>query len=255
MATTAPRPRRSAVQLTIALAVVGLLTLFGVTADARAAQLTTQFNANNGQKGNTFDLQVGPGGVTIWRLDLNATGPPGPVELWTREGTSVGFEGSQAGWSPRGTANVNPAGLNLPTPFPIEFSLPPGAHGVAVGMTNGGILEYTNGPPTLFPGLDGNLNLTSRNGLGPPLLAGGGIFNDRIWNGTIHYRTPSDECADARKRYDRAKKKAKKAKKKLRKAKRRYGTSSSKYKKAKRKYKKAKRDLKRSRRIRARACN
>ncbi|MGB2850952.1 MAG: hypothetical protein WBC01_04705 [Solirubrobacterales bacterium] len=262
------------------MAIVLALLAFSA-AQAQALSLTTAFNSNNGNAGNTFDLEVlKPGGVEVESLDVNVSGAGNTAQIgvWTRPGTSVGFEGSTTGWTSRGSFSVTSAGTDLPTPVPASFSLPAGNYGVAVGVTDYPSVtwQYTNGTPTIFE--DAELKLTSQNGLASPLL-GGGVFAGRIWNGTINYSQLTAECklleaalanADgqlsaandaasaandaasaanedvsaAKKKKKKATQKVKKAKKKLKKAKQ--SGNANKVKQAKKKLKQAKKKLKKA---------
>ena len=264
----------------LVVAIVLALLAFSA-AQAQALSLTTAFNTDNGNAGNTFDLEVlKPGGVEVESLDVNVedgTGNTAQVEVWTRPGTSVGFEGSTTGWTSQGSFSVTAAGRDLPTPVPASFSLPAGNYGVAVGVTDYPSVtwRYTNGGPTIFE--DAELKLTSQNGLGDPVLNGGAVFVPRIWNGTINYSQLTAECKSldgaltnansqlsaandaasaandaasaanedvsaAKKKKKKATQKVKKAKKKLKKAKQ--SGNANKIKKAKKKLKKAKKKLK-----------
>ena len=123
----------------LAAVVLLLLAFTSANAQAQAGSLTTAFNNNNSFAGNTFDLDVKhPAGVTIESFDVNvhSAGVTANVEVWTRPGTAVGFENSAVGWTSRGTASATSAGTDNPTPVPISFSLPKGAYGVAIGITN-----------------------------------------------------------------------------------------------------------------------
>jgi hypothetical protein len=202
--------------LVIALAV---LAMSGAFAQGDTGSLTTIFAANNGQAGNTFDLSVlDRRGVVVRSLDVNLdpAGATGVLGVYTRPGTAAGFEDTLDGWTLRDTAEVTAEGIDNRTPAPVSFSLPQGDYGVAVGLLGSSPdpdMVYTDGVDTFA---NADLRLTTGAGLGAPLLDDS--FNDeRIWNGTIHYSTPS--CEFAKKKLKKAKKQVRKAKGALRDAK------------------------------------
>jgi hypothetical protein len=238
--------------LALALAALALLA---APASAQSGSLTTLFSGINGFAGNTFDLEVlPPDGVVIDSLDVNVEPKTnnGTIEVWTRPDTAVGFEASLDGWTSQGSVEVTAAGLDNPTPVPISFSLAQGTYGVAVGVDFPSLtMRYTS---TVDPQIFNNdvLKLTSGQGLGSPPLESI-PFGPRIWNGTIHYTQPSQECRELKADQKKAKRKYRKAKRKARKRKKAYKKAKSsgdqqKIKKAKRKAKKAKKKARKRKR-------
>lgn len=205
----------------LALVAVAILAWIGwTTLQARAGgasgSLTTTFNSNNGNEGNTFDLRVRPrGGIDVKRFDVNVSdqGESGPIRVWTRRGTSVGFETSEDGWRRRGTVQVTSRGEGNRTPARISFHLPRGNWGVAIGVpgTDPDLgMDYTSGEDTFE---NDDLVLRTRTGLGDPVLNGGGaVTGARMWNGTIHYRVP---CEAAKNKVRRARRQVRKADQRL----------------------------------------
>lgn len=260
--------RRRPAAVATALLTALLVLLLAPPSAARGNQLATPFDANNGFAGNSFDLDVGPGGVIVDRIDVNVSplNETGVIGIWTRPGSAAGSEGSADGWTSRAQQPVIAQGMNNRTPVPASFSLPEGTYGFVVGVADypSLLMHYTNGGPTVFP--NAVLELTSLAGLGDPLLGGGTVINSRIWNGVIHYSTPSQECQDARAAHKQAKKKLRKAKKKLKQAKRRLAAAKAsgdpgkiakaakKVQRAKKAHAKAKRKAKKAKRAFRRWC-
>jgi hypothetical protein len=77
---------------------------------------------------------------------------------------------------------------------PVALTLGPGTHGIALETSSS--LGYTNGTSTVE---DAALRFDGGRGLASPVFAGGDTFDDRIWNGTVHYdiRAPSVESGPA----------------------------------------------------------
>jgi hypothetical protein len=233
---------------------LALVALSGAFAHGDTRSLTTIFDANNGNSGNTFDLSVlDRRGIVVESLDVNLDtdiGPNGVLGVYTRPGSAVGFEDTLDGWTLRDSAEVTAQGFNERTPAPVSFSLPKGDYGVAVGLLGADpdpAFVYTDGVDT-FENAD--LRLTTGAGLGSPLLDDS--FNEeRIWNGTIYYSTPSCEFA---------KNKLKKAKKQVKKAKRGLADAiasgdAARIAKAERKLDKKLKKRKKAKRVKKRACS
>jgi hypothetical protein len=246
---------RSSIRACVLLAAIALalLTVWGSLAQGRTGSLTTIFDSNNGQDGNTFDLSVlNRRGIVVESLDVNVQdegASTGVLGVYTRPGTADGFEQTLDGWNLRDTAKITAEGTDQRTPAPVSFSLPKGDYGVAVGLLGaspGVGMLYTDGVDTFA---NDDLRLTTGVGLGAPLLEGS--FNDeRIWNGTIYYSIPSCEFA---------KKKLKKAKKQVRKAKRALADAKAsgdpaKIARAEKKLEKKLKKRKKAKRVKRRAC-
>ncbi len=169
----------------------------GPTAPLAPGSLTTLFATNNQFAGNTFDL-VPAVDMTITSFDVNLD-PPGTLTtmaIYWRTGTANGFENDPTGWTLLGTADVTPAGANIPTPVPIGgLALTAGnTYGIYVDVQSypSASLLYTNGGPTTYSNAD--LSLTTYHGKGNPAFTGATFF-PRQWNGTVYYDTV-DAVAD-----------------------------------------------------------
>jgi hypothetical protein len=240
---------RAGCALLITLALIPLSSAF---AQSETASLTTIFASNNAQAGNTFDLRVlDRRGIVVRSLDVNLfpEGDTGVLGVYTRPGTAVGFEDTLDGWTLRDSAEVTAEGIDQRTSAPVSFSLPEGDYGVAVGLlgTNPDAeMLYTDGADTFA---NDDLRLTTGAGLGAPLLDSS--FNDeRIWNGTIYYTTPS--CEFAKKKLKKAKKQVRKAKQALAEAK--ASGNDARVAKAEKKLERKLKKRKKAKRIKRRAC-
>ena len=152
--------------------------------------LTTTFAGGNGYAGNMFSL-VPSKSLTIDSFDVHVDGSgPLTIDVWRRTGSYAGFESNASGWQFLGTEFLpQAAGLGKPTRIAVGSK----------GLLNAGTtysfyfnltsyaavqsLKYTTGA-----GSYSNSDLTITTGIG----RGNGsfssaIFNDRSWNGTVHY--------------------------------------------------------------------
>jgi hypothetical protein len=161
-----------------------------VTIPSSSGSLTTLFAGDNSYAGNMFDLAViGGSPITINSLDVNVNGSNCQISVYYRTGSYVGHESSPTGWTLISTLNVNPIGLNMPTPLDInDVTLAVGqTYGFYVTISNyasvAADLNYTNGSNTYS---NPNLQLTAGIGKGEPDFTGS-TFTPRTWNGTIHY--------------------------------------------------------------------
>lgn len=153
--------------------------------------------------GNTFDIQVtNPAGVTICAIDM-APYMATPV-LGTALGCTVWITDAPGGylanhtnaavWRQVATGTGTFAGGTFTAPVPVTMALstpiyvPFGTYGVAVHMTTGSGVAYTNvTAPFTYNGPD--FNITAGNGKGAPFS--GTANAGRAWNGRVHYSTPT----------------------------------------------------------------
>ena len=175
-----------------ATALVALLSMTALPAFAQS--LTTTYLGGNNFAGNTFDLTANTD-LTVNSFDVHlraGSSSTADVEIYWREGTSNGYEGSSQGWTLLGTATVAIQGVGNPTPVPIGgLQLRAGrTYGVYVNIANHGgfssdvvYLIYSNGASQYA---NADLVLTSSKGKSTPVFVGE-TFNQRIWNGTVHY--------------------------------------------------------------------
>ena len=145
------------------------------------------------------------GGIVVFDLVNNTAGPliisgmtssidgPTMINVYTKTGTGQGFEQNAAAWTLTavGDATAGPF-TTVPTPFAVDFSIPPGVTGVALhvmsttsnytnGNGGGGAYgtspngNYTDGTLTILAGATSNTFFASF------------PFNPRIWNGSVTY--------------------------------------------------------------------
>ena len=130
-------------------------------------------------------------------LNVNPSGQPIPVEIYYKKGTYVGFESDPGAWTLVGGATVTSAGVDIPTPIPIDLKLDICAHetyALYITVTAGSIL-YTNGTAVgAIAAEDSNLKILQGSGIAYPFT---GNFFPRIWNGTIHYCGPKVICSSS----------------------------------------------------------
>jgi hypothetical protein len=191
--------------------VLAASTLLLSTASAQVPPtcITTppNFVSNNGGSaggGVYFDIEVfNPNGISIKSLELNlwqaTVLDPFTVDVYTLDGGGTG-EGNVL----TGSYTLVSTGSDLvqaqDTPSPVDiddFTLAPGVHSLALILTGAGH-RYTNGSSGLPWGsggnqVIGNADLEIRLGGGSNAPFGPGIFQPRVWNGTICYREGS-EC-------------------------------------------------------------
>lgn len=170
------------------LALAAMILFCSNLSTARGDLITTLFNANNGQAGNMFDVNVlSPLGIGISQLELNLDVGTWNIELYTKSGTHVGSENTPADWTLRqsstGLTSVAP---NLATAWDItDFNLDSGLSSVYINVTNGPGLNYTNGTGVgnvaasnssveIFEGTGNAENF-------------GNTFSPRVWNGSIEF--------------------------------------------------------------------
>jgi hypothetical protein len=114
-------------------------------ASAQCSSLTTIFAGNNGLGGDSqifFDLQVN-NAITVGEIDTNTAinvGNSFGVTIFVKPGSYVGNDTNSGAWTQVSTGTGTSAGLNNPSPVDVtDFALAPGAWGVAIGFTTGGV--------------------------------------------------------------------------------------------------------------------
>ena len=153
-------------------------------------QLKTTFQSNNGASGNMFNL-LPKEDIEITALDINtsaATSTRVSARVWYRRGSYSQATSTSAGWCLMGTGSGSASGQNKPTRFSFRSTatLRAGAtYGIFVEYLGTGLLRYTNGGRKEFE--NNYLRLVTGVGKGAGGFSGA-VFNDRIWNGRIHYR-------------------------------------------------------------------
>ncbi|MCP5042131.1 MAG: hypothetical protein GY944_13960 [bacterium] len=89
-------------------------------------------------------------------------------------------------WTEAGSGSFTGQGANNPTPVDIgDFSLPMGNYGVAIVMGSSTGHDYTNGNGVNQLHANADLSISAGTASNVPFT--GGIFNPRVWNGTIYY--------------------------------------------------------------------
>jgi len=157
---------------------------------ANANTVSTLNAANNGNAAGGvvfFDVtNLTSSPLPITSLDLSIDGSSQvDVYLTTASGSSVGNQTNIGAWTlvSSGTAAGAFGPGNLAT-VPVNFSIPPGQYGVAIhGVSSG--QNYSNGNGGNQSYSDGILQIdlgTTMNG-----FFTGGVFNPRVWNGSLTY--------------------------------------------------------------------
>lgn len=152
--------------------------------------ITTFFNSNNQFAGNMFDISnIGANPITITSFDINlATGGANAlVTVFYTPGTYAGNETNAGVWTSMGSATVNSAGTNNPTPLNVGgLTINPGqSFGLYLTVTNypNASMRYTNNNNVVS---NTEVQLTLGIGRGNPDFTGA-VFAARSWNGTIYY--------------------------------------------------------------------
>ena len=183
-------------------AIVQLGDSGGVVATATGdGSLTTMFASDNNFAGNSFDITATVGiEVVGWDINLDTVVPQWTVDVWTRAGTANGYEGVADGWTLLGSEVVVGAGVDQPTHLDIGGLVVTAGETVGVIITaheavsGTGGFNYTNGASQTFSNAD--ISVTTFRGLGdgfPPTS----IFDDRMWNGTVHYNYLTTPAGDS----------------------------------------------------------
>ena len=157
---------------------------------AGMGSITTFYNTNNSFAGNMFDIQnIGTDPIMITSFDVNlSTGGTGVlISVYSVPTTYVGNESNQAVWTLMGTATVNSAGTNVPTPVNVGGLTinPVEAYGLYLSASNYpvGTMLYTNGANVVS---NTEVQLTLGAAKGNPDFTGT-TFTPRSWNGTVYY--------------------------------------------------------------------
>lgn len=175
-------------QLSIAAAgaTLGLTMLVDIN-PAQAASLTTIFAADNGLKGNMFDVTTFDKDLKITGLDinLNSSPPNSTVNLYTKSGTYEGFETDPSAWTLVSTNIVSGAGFDNATFVDItDFKLDANSI-TAFYVDTSANLFYTTGTAPGQPTFS-NDDLSIATGVGKTASFGATVPS-RTWNGTIYY--------------------------------------------------------------------
>ncbi len=152
--------------------------------------ITTFFTGGNSFAGNMFDItNISANPITITSFDINLLtgGTNATVSVYSYPGTYVGHESDPTGWTLMGSAVVNSAGSNVPTPLSVGgLTIPPGqSFGLYVTVSNypAATMSYTNGTNVIA---NADVSLSLGVGKGNPDFTGS-TFASRSWNGTIYY--------------------------------------------------------------------
>ena len=165
-----------------------LLSLAAVSGSAQATVLTTTYASNNGQDGNMFDVVTLGGALNLTAFDLNLDAGTWTVEVYEKSGTWVGFDKNPGAWTLVGSGKVTSTAQDAATFFDVaDFVLAATATtGLYITATNGGAnMNYTNGTG-VGKIVAANADMQILEGAGKQ-YAFGSTFQNRIWNGGIHY--------------------------------------------------------------------
>lgn len=180
--------------------VVACVAVLAATAgQVQAGIITTQFNSNNGQSGNMFDVEVSGNSLLVTSLDLNLAPGLWDIKLYTKMGTYQGFETNPAAWTlVDSVAGVFSNGKNNPTPVDfLDFGLLANTrYGIYVTTTSTGssqpgtgAMRYTDGSAVgNIAASNSDLSIFQGAGINYPF---GETYEPRIWNGSIHYNVQS----------------------------------------------------------------
>lgn len=158
---------------------------------ASAQSLTTIYAANNGGSfGGAvyFDVTVlNPVGIVVTSFDTNTNETlPMSMSVYLTPTTRVGVETNLAAWTLIASGDGVGQGLNIPTPVDTsDFLLGPGSYGIALVMSNNVGHDYTNGNGANQLYANADLQIDLGGASNAPFT--GGIFDPRVWNGTLYY--------------------------------------------------------------------
>lgn len=153
--------------------------------------LATAYNSDNSNKGVMFNV-VATNTITLLCFDANMIGvSTGPFEIYYKVGTYVGSQSNAAAWTLLGTNTITSLGTNSATPMsiPINLVIPAGqTYGFYITNNNTSStagVRYTNNSG--YTSLASDVNITIAGGIGKayPFAAD---YNNRSFNGTIHYQ-------------------------------------------------------------------
>ena len=157
---------------------------------SNAGEITTLYASNNGGSNGGavyFDVAVGPMPLRVTGYDTNVSiftsfgftvytapdtrvGKENNIGLWTQVATGTGV----------GMGEDNPSPVTLDNTFMLDANT---SYGMALVMGPEAGHEYTNGPLGPYSNADVTLTL----GGAYNTAFGTGLFDPRIWNGTIYY--------------------------------------------------------------------
>ena len=172
-----------------------LLSVLALTASVSTGEtITTLFADNNsgGVGGGVyFDVTVGALPLEIKSYTVNSSAVPGTniaFEVWTRPGTASGFQNSMNGWTSQATGTGLTAGRGGPSAVTLDntFVLPANSLiGMAITLGTSAGHAYTNGNGQNQHYENDNLALDL--GSANNAIFGAGLFQPRVWNGSITY--------------------------------------------------------------------
>lgn len=162
---------------------------------------TTLATSNNG----TWTISTGSGGMMVFNVTNGTTSNvkvsqmaarifgPTVINIYKKSGTYVGFSSNAAAWTLVGTVNVTTGpfagtgGSPTLTPFPVNFTLPPGLSAIAVAVVSGDTW-ITPGNNTYT---DGALTISTGAAVWPSTF--GTTYSGYTWNGSITYAMATNE--------------------------------------------------------------
>lgn len=176
-------------------ALVAMGTPFMSPTLAHSASLTTLFAANNGGAfGGAvyFDLTTMSNALTITGFNTNTQETSNfGFEVYTTPGGAGGNQGNMGLWTSVATGMGTGLGINVATPIVMDNTFQLAAnttYGIAI-ILNGpaGAVghDYTNGSGSNENYSNGDLSLALGSATNVPFS--GGVFQPRVWNGTISY--------------------------------------------------------------------
>lgn len=153
--------------------------------------LATPYVSNNSNKGEMFNI-VATNTVTIICFDLSLiNGSSGNYEIYYKVGSYVGSESNAAAWTLIGSnPSVPSLGFDLPSPMdiPINLVIPAGQtysfYVTATDPASTAGIRYTNNAGYTTIASDANIAIAGGIGKAYPF---GTNFNNRSFNGTVHY--------------------------------------------------------------------
>ena len=154
---------------------------------SRFQELRTTFAGGNGAAGNMFDIQPLKN-MTIHALELHThKNEVIIVEVWTKPGSYIGFDKDPIVWTRILAKSVHGEGKKKITTVGIgKLQLEGGKiQSIYVATHEKGGLRYTNGIGAGSIAVS-NEDLIVYEGIGKPSLFGYS-FQNRIWNGGLHY--------------------------------------------------------------------
>jgi len=175
------------------------LTLYLSGSVVTAQSLTTFYGSDNGLGGFSavaFDLTVGNADITITGFDTNTSMTTFfDMNVFMSTGTYVGNENDLGFWgSPVATGNAIGAGTDNPTSVTLNTDLLLNAnttYAIALEMGPGGDHQYTIGDGTNENFSNSDLSLSLGSGISLFGTTFSGVFNPRVWNGTVYYSVSS----------------------------------------------------------------